>query len=121
MAPAVTNDNLTFTDGTEIPDHLDKGKYLSVKGAVTSESSNITSLTVGVYDSNNNLVTGKTVEPNAKSYRLANVDSFIFFNTLTDGIYTYSVIATNSANKNVTVVQQEVYMVGKVRLPHWMS
>ena len=104
--PAATSDAITIADGTVIPDNLGKGKYLSVKGKVTSESSNITSLTVGVYDTNNKLVTGKTVSPDAKTYNLANLDNYVSFNTLAEGTYTYSVTATNSANKDFTVTSK---------------
>ncbi|MEE5994103.1 MAG: hypothetical protein V3G42_12825, partial [Oscillospiraceae bacterium] len=104
--PAATSDAITIANGTVIPDNLGKGKYLSVKGKVTSESSNITSLTVGVYDTNNKLVTGKTVSPDAKTYNLANLDNYVSFNTLAEGTYTYSVTATNSANKDFTVTSK---------------
>ncbi len=105
-APTVS-DNMTVTNGTEIPDNIAKGKYLSIKGTITSENSNITSLTVGVYDANNKFVTGKTVNPDAKTYNLANLDNYVSFNALAEGTYTYAVIASNGANSNVTVVSKK--------------
>ncbi len=101
-----TNDKLTITGGTSVPNNLAKGKALSVKGVVTSASSNITSLTVGVYDSAGKFVTGKTIAPNAKTYDTHKLDAYVEFNKLPEGKYVYAVIATNAANSNYAIVNQ---------------
>ena len=102
-----TDDKLTITGGTTIPDNIAQGKALSIGGTVTSASSNMTALTAGVYDANGNFVTGRTIAPNAKSYNLKNLDRYIEFNKLSAGKYRYCVIATNSANKNYALVNKE--------------
>ncbi len=99
-------DVMTIANGTVVPDTLKKGSCLSVKGVVTSSSSDMTSVTVGVYDSNKKLVTGKTAVPNAKTYDISKLDSYVEFNKLPEGSYTYMVFANNAANSNYVVVNK---------------
>ncbi|MDE7120784.1 MAG: hypothetical protein K2O42_01320 [Oscillospiraceae bacterium] len=106
QTPAAS-DTMSISNGTSLPAALKKGKCVTVKGVVTSSDSNITSLTVGVYDKDGKLMTGKTVAPNAKTYNVTKVDSDIAFNKLDNGTYTYKVIATNAANTDFVVVSQE--------------
>ncbi|MDE6657578.1 MAG: hypothetical protein K2J88_03215, partial [Oscillospiraceae bacterium] len=105
--PTTASDTMSISNGTSLPAILKKGKFVTVKGTVTSTDSNITSLTVGVYDKDGKLATGKSVNPNAKSYDLKKVDNDITFNKLEEGDYTYKVIATNSANENYVIVTQD--------------
>ena len=102
----VASDAIAIANGTTVPSTISEGKGVIVKGTVASANSNITSLTVGVYDQNNKQVTGKTVEPNAKTYNVGKLDAFITFDKLTVGSYNYKVIATNGANKDYELVNQ---------------
>ena len=99
-------DKLSMTGGVTIP-NIKVGNVVSIRGTVTSASSNLKSVTVGVYDSNNKLVTGKTVTPNAKTYNIRNLDAYVSFGDLKAGTYYYKVIASNAANTNVAVVNQK--------------
>ena len=101
-----TTDKLSITGGVTIP-NIKVGNVVSIRGTVTSASSNLKSVTVGVYDSNNKLVTGKTVAPNAKTYNVRNLDVYVSFGDLKAGTYYYKVIASNAANTNVAVVNQK--------------
>ena len=101
-----TTDTLSITGGVTIP-NIKVGNVVSIRGTVTSASSNLKSVTVGVYDSNNKLVTGKTVVPNAKTYNVRNLDAYVSFGDLKAGTYYYKVIASNAANTNVAVVNQK--------------
>ena len=101
-----TTDKLSMTGGVTIP-NIKVGNVVSIRGTVTSASSNLKSVTVGVYDSNNKLVTGKTVTPNAKTYNVRNLDAYVSFGDLKAGTYYYKVIASNAANTNVAVVNQK--------------
>jgi len=103
---ASTTDTLSISNGTTLPESLKKGKFVTVKGTVTSAESNITSVTVGVYDENGKMVTGKTAQPNAKSYNVNKLDNDITFNKLADGTYTYKVTVTNAANQEFAVTSQ---------------
>ena len=101
-----TTDKLSITGGVTIP-NIKVGNVVSIRGTITSASSNLKSVTVGVYDSNNKLVTGKTVAPNAKTYNVRNLDAYVSFGDLKAGTYYYKVIASNAANTNVAVVNQK--------------
>ena len=101
-----TTDKLSITGGVTIP-NIKVGNVVSIRGTVASASSNLKSVTVGVYDSNNKLVTGKTVAPNAKTYNVRNLDAYVRFGDLKAGTYYYKVIASNAANTNVAVVNQK--------------
>ncbi|MDE5564659.1 MAG: hypothetical protein K2I93_05850, partial [Oscillospiraceae bacterium] len=112
-APSTSGDALTITGGTVVPDNMALGKALSINGTVTSASSNITSLTAGVYDASGKFVTGRTIAPNAKSYDLKNLDAYIAFNTLPAGKYVYAVIASNAANTNYALVNKTFTVGGQ--------
>lgn len=102
---SATSDELSII-GYNYPTTIKKGGVFSITGIVSSGSSNITSLTVGVYDSAGKLKTGKTVSPNTTSYNIANVDDYITFNTLDVGTYKYKITATNSAGTK-TLLEKE--------------
>ncbi|MEE1536688.1 MAG: hypothetical protein UGF38_05070, partial [Ruminococcus sp.] len=101
-----TTDTLSISGGTTIP-NIKVGNVVSIRGTVASASSNLKSVTVGVYDSNNKLVTGKTVAPNAKTYNVRNLDAYVSFGSLKAGTYFYKVIATNATHTNYAVVNQK--------------
>ena len=101
-----TTDKLSMTGGITIP-NIKVGNVVSIRGTVTSASSNLKSVTVGVYDSNNKLVTGKTATPNAKTYNVRNLDAYVSFGDLKAGTYSYKVIATNATHTNFAVVNQK--------------
>ena len=103
---AQSKDKLTLSGGATIP-NIKVGKAVSIRGTVKSGTSNITSLTVGVFSSSGNLVTGKTVRPNAKSYDIHQVDAYVNFNLLSPDTYYYGVIATNSSYQNQIVSYQK--------------
>ena len=101
-----TTDKLSMTGGVTIP-NIKVGNVVSIRGTVTSASSNLKSVTVGVYDSNNKLVTGKTATPNAKTYNVRNLDAYVSFGDLKAGTYYYRVFATNATTTNFPVVEQK--------------
>ena len=103
---ASSGDDISISNSTTVPASINKGKGMLVRGTVSSASSNLTSVTVGVYDTNGSLVTGKTVNPGAKSYNVNALDSSVRFNDLSAGTYYYRVIASNGANSNYTIVNQ---------------
>ena len=74
------------------------GKAVSIRGTVTSAKSNITKITVGVFEANNTLVTGNSASPNAKIYNVANLDAAVKFGNLKAGSFYYKVLVTNAAH-----------------------
>ncbi|MDY2509991.1 MAG: hypothetical protein SOW15_04255 [Ruminococcus callidus] len=109
---SAVSDTLSITGGTSVP-NITEGSAVVVKGTVKSTSSNITKLTVGVYSASGNLITGKTVTPNAKSYDLRNLDVYVNFNLLTPGSYTYRVIVSNGTQSNTVVTNQAFQVTEK--------
>ena len=101
-----TTDTLSISGGTTIP-NIKVGNVVSIRGTIASASSNLKSVTVGVYDSNNKLVTGKTATPNAKTYNVRNLDAYVSFGDLKAGTYYYRVFATNATTTNFPVVEQK--------------
>ncbi len=87
------------------PSTINQGSSFSIKGLVSS-STMLKEVSVGVYDQNGNLSTGKTVNPNTKSYSLANIDDDIVFGKLKAGVYQYIVSATNTKGTKELVNQK---------------
>ncbi|MCR4646222.1 MAG: hypothetical protein K5695_12575 [Oscillospiraceae bacterium] len=110
----IGSDALTVYGSNSVPATLTQGRPLSVFGTVTSGSSNMTSLTCGVYDSNGRFVTGRTINPNARSYDLKKLDAYVSFNTLPVGNYTYAVIASNASHSNYPLVKTKFSVTGAV-------
>ncbi len=81
--------------GHNTPGTLSLGASFSIYGTVSSNY-NISSLTVGIYNSNGGAVSTKTVKPNAKSYSIKNVDKYIKFGAAKAGTNYYKVVATDS-------------------------
>ncbi|MBQ8296937.1 MAG: hypothetical protein IJX77_04060 [Ruminococcus sp.] len=105
------NDTLSISSGTVVPEKVSRGRGVIVKGTVKSVSSEITELTVGVYNESGKILTGKTVNPNAKSYNLGKLDAFVLFDSLDDGTYYYKVIASNAGAAD-TVLTNQKFTVG---------
>lgn len=94
--------------GQSTPSNMKQGASFSIRGTV-SASQTITSLTVGVYDTNGKMKIGKTVQPNANKYDLKNVDTSIKFGSLSTGGYRYKVTVT-TASGTYTLVDK-IFMV----------
>lgn len=88
--------------GQSEPGTMSVGSSFPIRGTVSS-SANITSVTVGVYDANNKMKIGKTVQPGVKLYSLVNVDEDIVFSKLTAGSYYYRVTAVSAAGSKTLV------------------
>ncbi len=101
--PEVSGSQMIIS-GETVPSSITAGSTFSVKGTITSGDA-LTEVTVGCFDGDGNMVTGKTVYPNSKSYNIANVDAYILFDDLTPGMYDYCVIATNSGGTQYLVWQ----------------
>ena len=90
------------------PSKVKKGKSFSIRGKVKSNKK-IKKVKVRILDSNGKVVMKATKKPNAKSFSLKKLDSKIKFSKLSEGSYTYQVIATDTAqtlklvNKQFTV------------------
>lgn len=116
-ASTVTADvsGVSLRNGTELPAHLNKGQTLRVTGTVSS-SQKLTTVTVGVFDETGKLATGIKASPNKSSYNLAELDKYITFNKLSDGIYYYRITATVEGDAETIVLIQKKFAVGSAVL-----
>ena len=99
---AVVDQRITISGYTTPEDTRSIGEPFSIRGVIESPS-NLTSVTVGVYNTAGTRVIGRAVTPKAKSYNLRNVDTLIKFGTLKAGIYRYKVIATDGKGTSTLV------------------
>ena len=81
---------------------MNQGHSFSIRGTISS-GEKLSSVTVGVYDTNGKMRIGKTVSPNVSSYDLRNVDTAIKFSALTAGGYRYKVIANTASGTTVLI------------------
>ncbi|MGN0517631.1 MAG: hypothetical protein ACI4II_02775, partial [Acutalibacteraceae bacterium] len=88
-ASTLTVTGYNYPSGT-----LTQGSSFSIKGTVSSNYT-IKSVTVGVYNASGSIVSAKTVTPNAKSYNIAYVNSYIKFNYAKAGTNYYKITATD--------------------------
>lgn len=90
--------------GYNTPSSITQGGVFSVRGTITSDT-NLTYIVAGVYTaaSGGKVMTGATVRPYTKSYSIAKLDKYIYFNRLSAGRYYYRVSATNSAGTKVLI------------------
>ena len=106
-----TASTLKIASGSYKPSSLEKGSSYVINGNITSNY-NITSVTVGVYKSDGTATAQvKTVSPNAKSYNISGVDSYIKFGSLAAGTYTFKVTATDTSGTTKTLVNNTFTVV----------
>ena len=93
------------------PDTLTQGSSFAVKGKVVSNYK-ITYVSAAVTDAYGNTVIGAEARPDAKSYKLANIDAKIKFGKLAAGTYNYVVTASDKQG-TVTLVNKEFTVTAK--------
>lgn len=97
--------------GVTKPTKLTAGSPFILRGIV-SATDTLTSVTVGVYDSNGKTKTAKTINPKAVSYDIHKIDNYIAFGKLSSGNYSYKVTA-KTATTSKTLVNQSFVVLGK--------
>ena len=99
--------------GQTKPSTMKAGTSFDIRGTITSGQT-LTEVTVGVYDTSGSMKIGKTVQPNAKSYDLRNVDTSIKFGSLSTGGHRYKVTAKTGAG-TTTLVNSTFMVLGSSR------
>ena len=94
-----------------VPGNLKQGKTFAVKGTVNSNYK-LSNVTVAVVGSDGATVIGKSVNPNATSYKLSKIDKYLKFGTLAPGSYRYVVSATDQLI-SATLVDSPFMVTGK--------
>lgn len=92
------------------PDDMKEGSMFTIKGVVTADE-DLTSVTVGVYNSSGTMKIGKTAKPGTNTYDLLNLDEDIVFGKLAVGSYTYKVTA-KTASSSATLVSKSFKILG---------
>ena len=103
--------NQRFTVGTDYsisisgansPSYFNVGHGMNIQGTISSGAT-LTNVTVGCYDYNGTMQTGKSVNPNSGSFNINSIDADVRFSSLAPGVYTYRVTATNSGGTKTLV------------------
>lgn len=94
--------------GASTPGTLVTGHGMTVNGVISSGSS-LSNVTAGAYDCNGLMKTGISVNPNSKTFDLNTRDADIRFSSLSPGVYTYRVTATNELTSKTLV--EKVFIV----------
>ena len=90
--------------GATYPDWIRKGDVFVIRGTVSS-STNITSLTASICDSDGKAVYSKTVHPNSRSYNLRGIDAAMRFDKLSANPFTYRVVVTDEAGTHNAIIK----------------
>ena len=104
-------DSLKLTNET-YPTEITKGSPFGLYGIISS-SNTITSVELSVTDkAASKVVISKKAAPGTKTFDIhAELDKYIVFNSLDTGSYTYKIIASDTINKNVILLQKDFKVV----------
>lgn len=109
--PVMAASDITLTDEV-YPTQIIQGNTFSVYGVVTS-SNKIMSVTIGVYDYDGKAAFEYTGKPGTKTYDIHNVDYLMTFSKLTEGEYIYKIVATDTAESGVVLLEKEFSVISK--------
>ena len=100
----ISMDEISISNAFTIPSSLNSSQAVSVYGLLRS-SAMMQSVTAGVFDSDDELITGKTVDVNSNSYDLKSLDNDILFDSLQPDNYHFQVIVTTINGTQVVMNQ----------------
>ncbi len=82
-----------------VPDNIQYGKALTLYGVVVSYSSDLQSVTAGVYKEDGTLITGRTINIEQPAGNIGVIDRYVVFNSIPKGTYYYTITAVNAAGQ----------------------
>ncbi|MBR6531169.1 MAG: hypothetical protein IKT61_01550 [Clostridia bacterium] len=109
--PVVASSDIMLTDEV-YPTEIIEGNTFSVYGVVTS-SNKIMAVTIGVYNTEGEAAFEYTGKPGTKTYDIHNVDYLLTFSKLTEGEYIYRIVATDTAESGVVLLEKEFRVISK--------
>lgn len=109
--PVLAASDIKLTDEV-YPTEIIEGNTFSVYGVVTS-SYKIMAVTIGVYNTDGEAAFEYTGKPGTKTYDIHNVDYLLTFSKLTEGEYTYKIVATDTAESGVVLLEKEFKVLSK--------
>lgn len=106
VTPAAAVSDKLSCKGCKYPTTLIMGKGFALRGVVSSQTSKITKLQVGVFDADNKMVTGRSYNPKSKSVDIRwSINPHVKFGTLPVGTYSYRIVAANAAGEETLLNQ----------------
>ncbi|MBP9988088.1 MAG: hypothetical protein KBT46_01180 [Ruminococcus sp.] len=96
--------------GYNYPCCISKGNTFSIYGTVSSDYK-LTSVTVGIYNSNGTAVYTYKATPNSTSFSVGYADSAMCFSKLNIGNYAYKITATSTAKTNAVVLNKSFKVI----------
>ncbi|MBR5448249.1 MAG: S-layer homology domain-containing protein, partial [Clostridia bacterium] len=84
-----------------VPDNIKYGEPLTLYGAVVSYSSELKSITAGVYTESGELVTGKTISASNLAGNIGVIDRYVVLNKVPRGSYYYTITAVNASGEYI--------------------
>lgn len=110
--PALAETDIKLTDEV-YPEQIIEGNTFSIYGVVTSPNSILT-VTIGVYSTDDGAAEFEyTGKPGTKTYDIHNVDYLMTFSKLGVGDYVYKIVATDTKESNVVLLEKEFEVVSK--------
>ena len=104
--PALAETDIKLTDEV-YPTQIIEGNTFSIYGVVTSPN-NIMAVTIGVYGADDGAAEFEyTGRPGTKTYDIHNIDYLMTFSKLTSGDYVYKIVATDTKESNVVLLEKE--------------
>ncbi len=101
-----SGENLALVGAAEIPKVISHGETIRISGRVVSKEGKLNNVTVGIYDLDGNLLTGRSAGPKTDSYDISELANGVKISELSEGTYIYRVSATNSKRTKVLLQQQ---------------
>ncbi|MBP3939542.1 MAG: hypothetical protein IK955_09035 [Clostridia bacterium] len=111
FVPAWAETALKLTDEV-YPTEMIEGKTFSVYGIVSSDN-NILAVTIGVYNEEGEASFEYTGKPGTKTYDIHMVDYLMTFSKLAAGDYVYKIVATDTKDKDVVLLEKEFKVLSK--------
>ena len=111
IVPVAAASDIRLTDEV-YPTQIVEGNTFSVYGIVTS-SNKIMAVTIGVYDYDGEAEFEYTGKPGTKTYDIHNVDYLMTFSRLKEGEYVYKIVATDTAESGVVLLEKEFSVISK--------
>lgn len=84
-----------------VPDNIKYGEPLTLYGAVVSYSSELKSITAGVYTEDGELITGKTITASNLAGNIGVIDRYVVLNKVPRGSYYYTITAVNASGEYI--------------------
>lgn len=84
-----------------VPENIKCGEPLTLYGAIVSYSSELKTITAGVYTESGELLTGRSLPRTGLAGNIGQIDAFVVMNKLERGNYYYTITASNASGEYI--------------------